>query len=208
MLVSPNTELFTAVSTAELLSERINALLQNLEYGARLCLTAAISRNQAMRGRDALNEVLLRTGYRSAGRDIEIEMPDTHLSLTHSGDLAVAVHANLRSQSLELIGTGIDVELHREVNPRTSRFFLQPGEFQESNHDLLRLWTVKEALFKADITNRTTARLPGQYRTREPKELCGFADHPELQAVRFVYASTQLRCAVVTVAVAVKERKL
>jgi hypothetical protein len=48
-----------------------------------------------------------------------------------------------------LAGVGVDLEGWREIEPGTARYFLRPGE----DGDLLHLWTVKEALFKATPAN-------------------------------------------------------
>jgi hypothetical protein len=64
------------------------------------------------------------------------------------------------------IGVGIDVEVDRIVRSAAARFYLTDAEQATATRiDLLRLWTVKEALFKADPGNRgrplTAYRLDG-----------------------------------------------
>ena len=46
-------------------------------------------------------------------------------------------------------GLGVDFEGWRPMDPRIARFYLHPDE----RGDLLRLWTVKEAVFKATPGN-------------------------------------------------------
>ena len=73
-----------------------------------------------------------------------LAFPNRCLSLTHSAGVAVAARCEG-----DQAGVGVDLEGWRTIDPRAARFFLRP---QESG-DLLRLWTVKEALFKATPGN-------------------------------------------------------
>lgn len=74
----------------------------------------------------------------------DIRFPNRCLSLTHSGGLAVAVRADG-----DQVGVGVDYEPFHPIDPRIARFFVCDGE----DGDLLQLWTVKEALFKATPDN-------------------------------------------------------
>ena len=62
-------------------------------------------------------------------------------------------------------GIGVDFEGHRPVKAGTVRFYLSESERSRpeaaalTERDLLRLWTVKEALLKADPLNRAGSRL-------------------------------------------------
>jgi hypothetical protein len=108
-------------------------------------------RTEWLRGRAALKILLRRQGHTE---DTSLlHFPHPRLSLTHSAGLALAVS----SPDPSLQGLGIDFEAHRPVKPGTERFFLTEAERnrlgQSSEADLLRLWTVKEALFKADPDN-------------------------------------------------------
>jgi hypothetical protein len=73
-----------------------------------------------------------------------VAFPNRCLSLTHSAGVAVAARCDG-----DQAGVGVDLEGWRTIDPRTARFFLKPNE----QGDLLRLWTVKEALFKATPAN-------------------------------------------------------
>lgn len=73
-----------------------------------------------------------------------VTFPDRRLSLTHAAGVAVAARCEGRQA-----GVGVDFEGWRAIDERAARFFLQPHE----RGDLLRLWTVKEALFKATPAN-------------------------------------------------------
>jgi phosphopantetheinyl transferase (holo-ACP synthase) len=108
-----------------------------------------------------------------------LRFPNARFSLAHSRDLAVAVTATSRC----LHGIGVDVEIHRRVMPSSARFFLTPREQQwlESlstsvrSHECLRLWCIKEAVFKANPANDgklladhemiSPGRIQGQART-------------------------------------------
>ena len=105
-----------------------------------------------MRGRRALKRLLGRLGE---GDDTAaIEFPNARVSLTHSGDAAVAVGApNLR-------GIGVDLELGRGPGAAAERLFLGENERRVvaalGPRARLRLWTVKEALYKANLRNSET----------------------------------------------------
>ncbi len=107
------------------------------------------------RGRLALKSVL-----RSLDRSDDtsgIHLPVPQLSLTHSDEAAIAVG----TPQLEAL-VGIDVEVPRRVNARMALWFLNEPELDwlgKRNvsvraHDLVRLWTVKEAVFKCHPANR------------------------------------------------------
>ena len=135
-------------------------------------------RDSWLRGRKALKKLLVRLGVRpdTAG----ISFPNPRFSLTHSGDFAVAVGADdpgvARGADCpgvavgaglhrpRLRGIGVDLELGRFPAPRSASFFLTDGERRhvdrlppvQQSETLLRLWTIKEALFKANPSNRMT----------------------------------------------------
>jgi 4'-phosphopantetheinyl transferase EntD len=109
-------------------------------------------REQWLTGRAALRLAL---GGCTAG----VAMPDPGLSLSHSGQLAVAARAS------GLAGLGVDLEARPEIAPDASRFFLRPEEESCARGDgraLLCAWCAKEAAFKADPANRGQALV--QYR--------------------------------------------
>lgn len=119
---------------------------------------------QHRQGRAALGEVLAALGD---PRDPwAIGFPQPRLSISHSATLAVAIGAR-RS---DITGTGIDVEFRRPFPPGAARFFLDPAEQREpagpGSDRLLELWTVKEAVFKADPGNRD--RMLRDYRLLPP----------------------------------------
>jgi phosphopantetheinyl transferase len=102
-----------------------------------------------LRGRAALKRLLAEHGPQTDTSTIVF--PHRRLSLTHSGDYAVAMAVEAPGQA----GVGVDIELDREPRSSMARFFLSDAERETdwSLADLLRLWTVKEALFKADPGN-------------------------------------------------------
>lgn len=109
-------------------------------------------------GRAALGGVIGRLGGNLRADDLTF--PHPRYSLTHSAGWAVALGVN----APELLGVGIDLELDRVPDPRSARFFLTGAEETwwaalpavRRSSQLLRLWTVKEALFKADPANAAT----------------------------------------------------
>ncbi|SOJ56368.1 Acyl carrier protein [Mycobacterium simulans] len=92
-------------------------------------------------------------------------LPHPRISLSHTervGAAAVVVDPTQR-----VTGVGIDVESDRDADPRAARFFLGDRDqawlatlpTAERRCHQVNLWTVKEALFKADMNNeRATLR--------------------------------------------------
>lgn len=125
-----------AVATSPLMPDELSAGELAVYDG----LVGLLRRRDWLLGRAALKAVL--GGADTAG----VTFPHGRLSLTHAGGVAVAVAAYG-----EHAGVGVDFEPDRPTDPRTARFFLHEDE--RADHDLLRLWTVKEALFKATPDN-------------------------------------------------------
>jgi phosphopantetheinyl transferase (holo-ACP synthase) len=109
-------------------------------------------------GRKALAEVMRKIGC--SGDATEIVLPHPRLSISHSRDLAVSVGACSPAAN----GVGVDVEHRRGIRADAARFFLDDAEQVMIRHlvnerrlnlstILLQLWTVKEAVFKADLAN-------------------------------------------------------
>lgn len=106
------------------------------------------------RGRLALKSVLrlLNRSDDTSG----IRLPAPQLSLTHANEAAIAL-GTLRPDAR----VGIDVEVPRPVNERMALWFLNEPELDwlatrsasVRTHDLVRLWTVKEAVFKSHPKN-------------------------------------------------------
>ncbi len=93
-----------------------------------------------------------------------LAFPHRSVSLTHSAGVAVAARYDGPQA-----GLGVDLEGWQTIDPRTARLYLHPDE----EGDLLRLWTVKEALFKATPANGEAVFL--DYRVDDPYALAGTA---------------------------------
>lgn len=122
--------------------------------------------------------------------------PHPRLSLTHTPRASVAAAVLGPSPR----GAGIDLELPRPVDPRTARFFLAGPERSAAvgPAEHLRLWTVKEALFKANLRNhRTNLR---DYALLDPSRHAGTARAPD--GTRLGYLSTRIAGAYLSVAAA------
>ncbi len=132
--------------------------------------------------------------------------PHPRLSLSHIEGAAVA--AGAVRPAPRLAGIGVDLENDRQARGDTARFFLDEHErtwlasLPEHTRptEQLRLWTVKEALFKADPDNRHTVLL--DYRTLDASAHRGRARARRDREALFGYASTRLRGAHLTVAAA------
>ena len=107
---------------------------------------AGQNKAQSMAVRRLVREVLGREAvltHRPDGSPA-IEGSDVEVSVSHTSGLAVlAVGGRMR--------IGVDVELPRATLRRVARKFLSASEMDVwvSDSDLLRAWTIKEALYKA-----------------------------------------------------------
>ena len=155
-----------------------------------------------LKGRAALKRLL---AYLGEDQDTSaLEFPHRRFSLSHTEGYAVA----LGSQGVELEGTGIDLELNRVIRPEAARFFLTRPEQRwvtrlphpDQPVNLLRLWTVKEALFKADPLNGATGLL--DYSVEEPGLDTGNACRTGENLLHLRYASFHLEEGFLSIAIA------
>ena len=141
------------------------------EQARRQALEGSPKLSAWMRGRRALKRLLGRLG--EADDTAAIEFPNARVSLTHSGDAAVAVAAKLSN----LRGIGVDLELGRGPGAASERLFLSESERRAiaklGPSARLRLWTVKEALYKANLGNSETWFT--HYRVDDPRCAAGAA---------------------------------
>lgn len=138
----------------------------------------------------ALQEVLVE--LQEAPKDVDnLKFPQRCLSISHSTGIAVACGV---AEHSPVRGLGIDVERARTVSARLGRFFLRDEEAQVlgtlPNEEILRLWTVKEAIFKADPKNKD--RVLRHYRVKEPRQRSGLAVHVDSKAA-FYFSSVPLK---------------
>jgi len=112
----------------------------------------------------------------------DLVFPHRTLSLSHADGRAVAVRGDG-----SLGGVGIDFEPWRpEVNTGIARFFLRRSEQAATEvgaHALLRLWTVKEALFKATPDNGAIVLL--DFELTDPAAASGEVVGPRGEAMRY-----------------------
>jgi phosphopantetheinyl transferase len=83
-------------------------------------------------------------------------------------------------------GVGVDIESHREVKKEMIRFFLTPKEQVVSDSEFLRLWTVKEALFKACPDNEKL--LLSDFETEDSQASSGKAYLRNNHMIEFQYS--------------------
>ena len=153
-------------------------------------LTGELRRRDWLLGRAALKRLL-------GGADTStVRFPHPRLSLAHSGGVAVAAALD---RGAPHAGLGVDFELWRAPDARTARFFLHADERPREASGLLRLWTVKEALFKATPANAGAQLL--DYRLDDPGAAAGTARDGRGNAFR--YASGMLPAGPLSVAVCV-----
>ena len=130
-----------------------------------------------------------------------LEFPHPRLSLTHAGGTAFAAMAGA-----DVLGTGVDFEPARAtVDPRAAHFFLGPAERAAASTagDLVRLWTVKEALFKATPGN--AGFVLADYTLDDAGVATGWATGPGTEALR--YATVAAAGGLLTVAVCLPGRR-
>ncbi len=143
------------------------------ERAAYEALVGTQRRQDWLVGRAALKRLM--GGADTSG----LSFPHPRVSLSHSGGVAVAV--GLDEAEGEPAGVGVDFEAWRRPDPRTARFFLHDDERLED--ELLRLWTVKEALFKATPGNRGAQLL--DYHLDDPAGTVGTATDGRGQLFRY-----------------------
>lgn len=178
--------MWSEAALAALLSERLQAPVRAAIVEAPMPVAALSSRERErfgalagtprapswLRGRAALKRLLARLGADADTADITL--PNACFSLTHTAGLAVAIHVEGAD------GVGVDLESHR-LSGRSSRrwrqaarLFATAAEAQwlgrpsgDLETALLRLWTIKEAVFKADRDNG--GRALGDYALESPR---------------------------------------
>jgi phosphopantetheinyl transferase len=161
-------------------------------------MTAPARRESWLRGRAALKRLAAAVG--GSEDTSTLKFPHPHYSLTHSENWAVAIGL----PTPKLAGLGVDLELKGPPKPETARRFLNPSEvvwlrrMDELEHPRLlhRLWTVKEALFKADPEN--AGRTLKEYALADPGFKAGRARRGERT---FHYASFEFPTGFLSVAV-------
>jgi len=147
-------------------------------------------------GRAALKPLV--DGADTAG----VAFPHRTLSLSHSGPMAVAVSVDGAGGGGGG-GAGVDLETRAGADPRAARFFLHEDEQAASPHAVLRLWTVKEALFKATPDNADRRLL--DYRVTDPSAATGTAT--DVAGRTFRYASGLLDRYRLTVALCLEDAR-
>ncbi len=158
-----------------------------------------------MLGRSALKALI------GGGDTSKIRFPSARYSLTHAGGRAVAARA-MSFSGAGPGGLGVDFEAWRLTDGRMARYFLHPCE---SGHltlrpgdELLRLWTVKEALFKALIDNRAAGATLLDFCLESPVALVGEARGPSGRRFRYISDFTDHGPLCVAISVATGTRVL
>ncbi len=158
-------------------------------------------RDSWLKGRSALKRLL--AGFGEGEETSHILFPNSRFSLTHSGDYAAAVGTD----RARLRGVGIDLELNRLPRPEAARFFLNAEELRwwkrldrsVGTAELLRLWTVKEALFKSYPGNREMGLL--DFYVEEPEQRGGRAFVRGEPSAEILYCSFPLMQGALSVAI-------
>lgn len=128
--------------------------------------------------------------------------PSSRVSLSHTDGMAVA--AVVLGDPQHVVGVGIDIEYPRSMDERAAPFFLSPAEstVPPDPARLLRLWTVKEALFKADPANAGGMLI--DYAVDSCASAAGTARRHHAPHRKFCYRSGSIRGAHLSVGVALE----
>jgi phosphopantetheinyl transferase/acyl carrier protein len=152
----------------------------------------------------------LRMALAASGRPADTSqftVPGPVMSLSHTAQIAVA--AVTPAVPAAVTGVGVDIETERTPRPAGARFFLAGSEqrwlaaLPEAARPgaLLRLWTVKEALFKSDVANdRASLR---DYEVAAPRAYLGYAARD--QHVQFRYRTVAVPHGFLSVAIALSD---
>ena len=165
-------------------------------------------RDSWLKGRAALKQLL---AYKREEPDTSaLAFPNRRFSLTHSGEYAVALDVG----EARVVGTGIDLEFNRPIRPEAAKFYLNPHEESwvmdmpetaRAMH-LLRLWTVKEALFKSDPQNQVTGLL--DYSIEDPASDGGEAHGTGKSPLHLRYTSFNLGQGFLSIAIACQQEAI
>jgi 4'-phosphopantetheinyl transferase EntD len=125
-----------------------------------------------------------------------IGFPHAAASIAHAGGIAAAA---VTGPGAAAQGLGLDLEPLRPVRPEMARFYLTARERDGlDDDDRLRLWTVKEALYKATPGNTATVFVDLHVATTAT--LTGSATHAHRPDTAYHYTSLRLEGCWVTVA--------
>ena len=150
------------------------AAVEDLVPGERARLPTGRRRHEWLLGRAALKALL------GIDDTSSLAFPNRSVSLTHAAGVAVAARCDGPQA-----GLGVDLEGWQDIDAGTARLYLHPHEHPHEQGDLLRLWTVKEALFKATPSNGDAMFL--DYEVEDPHPLGGVAR--DRHGRRFEYLS-------------------
>lgn len=175
------------------LSREEQAVLDQYKHQAR--------RESWLRARAALKALLAELGQDPD--TAKIAFPNSRVSISHTGEFAVAV---ARTDD-DATGIGVDLETNRTLKEGVEKFFLSDAERawlkscpeQEYDSEKIRLWTVKESVYKSDCL--TQDGVFKNYLIENPAELNGAIKHKAGQK-SFRYTCCRLSNFWLTVSVA------
>ena len=155
-------------------------------------------------GRTTLGRMLVQARQGRVFQARRMKFPQHSYSISHCRETVFCALATDR----RIHGLGVDLELDRAIPPTADRLYLSEREQRileagsaYSNTDLLRVWTVKEALFKADMENRRRGWL-FSYECFDPCRISGRAwVRSKPAANRFRFASIPFRSGYLSLAV-------
>jgi 4'-phosphopantetheinyl transferase EntD len=185
----------TSVHLASARAQLAESSLDSADRQRLASFTTIERKNQWLRGRKALSAI-------ATALDIETQLsalnpPCPGISLTHNGKISVAAGIGTAQ------GLGVDFESWRQVEPAMLRWFLTATEQRQlaipSNFTRLRLWTIKEALFKASSENQ--GLLLTDFEVSQVTAITGLARNCTRANSSLRYTSFILRQGLLTIAI-------
>lgn len=176
------------------------------EAERRCCesMITVVRQREWLTGRAALKNVLRRLGL--SLETSKYVFPHSRLSLSHSLEKAVAAGAHCASR-----GLGVDLEFCPAMAESAERFFLMRPEIKQMNRltparrarERVRLWSIKEAVFKADLKNAGCGL--NHYRLCIDDAEWGLAE--KIDGRKFVFGSRILGSGFISVAMNIEDNQ-
>ncbi|QBY02950.1 4'-phosphopantetheinyl transferase superfamily protein [Thalassotalea sp. HSM 43] len=197
-------EYSTACNLAEIVSETRPVLVSDLYPGEIAQLqqkSTAAARHQWCVSRRALKQVMTKMSGIHNPDTSSLVFPNSIFSLSHSSKMSVACCA------LDAKGVGIDFEPWHSVSQNSWRWFLTANEVKQMQslcipkqwRQSIRLWSIKEALYKATPSRYQTAFI--DYLLRPACNHTGVAIHKKWQTLQFQYRHYDLQDGALALAV-------
>ena len=185
-------ELQTSVHLVSANKPLMPAALDAIDERRLIDFSTPQRKRQWLRGRHALLKLAKRLELNTPLSNLQ--PPCTGISLTHNGKWSIAAGIDSGRD------IGVDFEAWRNIDDAMLRWYLTPTEQGQlriaSQFTRLRLWTIKEALYKANHTSCAFALT--EFELEQVCAMTGLAFNNE---IRFRYTSLVLRQGLLSIAI-------